>query len=133
MTPAEREEVRIVYPSRFELFSASELIDGFTRLQHSFQSAGTAPKTEGLGYKSIIRQLLLGLPDEEYSTLDQEIDLVLTEKAKTKQPEPELPTAGITDSAEPLEGSGAAQAGGEEDPTGLSARTMVDNVIPAIL
>jgi hypothetical protein len=133
VTPAERDEVRVVYPSRFELFSASELIDGFTRLQLSFKSAGTAPKTESLGYKSIIRQLLLGLPDAEYTSLDEEIDQVLKEKAGNREPAPDLLPAGISDSAEAFLGSGSLEEGGGEDPTGLSAGTMVGNMIPTVI
>jgi hypothetical protein len=133
MTPEERDAIRVVYPSRFELFSASELIDGFTRLQASFKSAGTAPKTEALGYKSIIRQLLLGLPDAEYTSLDEEIDQVLKEKAGTKGPISELLPAGIVDGAEAFAGSGSSEAGAGEDPTGLSAGTRVGNFIPTFL
>jgi hypothetical protein len=129
----ERDAIRIVYPARFELFSASELIDGFTRLQQSFKSAGTAPKTEGLGYKSIIRQLLLGLPDEEYSLLDQEIDLVLKEKAEIQEQSSALLPPGIADTAEALDGSGSAEEAGGEDPTGISAATMLGSSMPTIL
>jgi hypothetical protein len=133
IAPEERDGIKVVYPARFELFSASELIDGFTRLQSSFKSAGTAPKTEALGYKSIIRQLLLGLPDAEYASLDEEIDRVLKEKAGTNEPLAGLLPAGIADEAEAFEGSGPADPGGGEDPTGLSARTMIGNTIPTIL
>jgi hypothetical protein len=130
ITCEERDEIRVVYPSRFELFSASELIDGFTRLQVSFKSAGAAPKTEALGYKSIIRQLLLGLPDEEYAALDAEIDQLLKEKGGSAGPSTELLPAGITDLSEAFDGSGSSEAGGGTDPTGLSAGTMVGNFIP---
>ena len=132
MTSEERDGIRVVYPARFELFSASELIDGFTKLQTSFKSAGTAPMTEGLGYKSIIRQLLLGLPDKEYAELDREIDSVLKEKTGIKESSPELSPAGISDQADAVVGGGSAEEGAGEDPTGLSAGTMVGNMIPSI-
>jgi hypothetical protein len=102
-------------------------------LQASFKSAGTAPKTEALGYKSIIRQLLLGLPDAEYTLLDEEIDRVLEEKAGTNGPSAELLPAGIADGAEAFEGTGSSEEAGGEDPTGLSAGTKVGNMIPTIL
>lgn len=133
VTQEDRDEIRVVYPARFELFSASELIDGFTRLQTSFKSAGAAPKTEALGYKSIIRQLLLGLPDAEYTLLDEEIDRVLKEKAGTSGPSVELPPPGITDLAEAFAGGELTLDRGGEDPTGLWADTMVGNMIPTIL
>ena len=91
VTHGERDEIRVIYPARFELFSASELIDGLTRMQLHSSQAGTAPQTEGLGYKSIIRQLLLGLPDEEYAALDHEIDVMLAEKSKAKDRTSDLP------------------------------------------
>ena len=40
MTPAERGLVRIVYPARFELYSATELIEGTTKLQGVLAAAG---------------------------------------------------------------------------------------------
>jgi hypothetical protein len=131
-TIEDRERVRVVYPARFELFSASELIDGLTKMQLSFKSAGAAPKTEGLGYKSIIRQLLLGLADEEYDSLDSEIDSMLNEKTGMNEPLSELRPAGITDQSEAFAGSGSTEEAGGEDPTGQSAGTMIGNMIPAV-
>jgi hypothetical protein len=130
VTMAERETVRVIYPARFELFSASELIDGLSRMQDSFKSAGTAPKTEGLGYKSIIRQLLLGLPDEEYVALDQEIESMLAKKSKDQTSA--LAPAGISDQADALATGASAEDGGGEDPTGQSGSTMLGNMIPSV-
>jgi hypothetical protein len=131
-TLSEREAVRVIYPARFELFSASELIDGLTRMQQSFQSAGTAPQTEGLGYKSIIRQLLLGLPDEEYAALDQEIDSMLAKKSKIQGQPSEPGPGGISSQAEVFAGDGSATGAGGEDPSGESASTMIGNMIPSV-
>jgi hypothetical protein len=128
----ERAKVRVIYPARFELFSASELIDGLTRMQLSFKSAGTAPQTEGLGYKSIIRQLLLGLADEEYAALDHEIESMLAKKSETKDQPSAAPPAGISDQADPFEGDGSAEQAAGEDPTGQSASTMIGNMIPSV-
>ncbi len=130
VTASERETIRVIYPARFELFSASELIDGLTRMQQSFKQAGTAPQTEGLGYKSIIRQLLLGLPDEEYAALDHEIDSILATKSKDKPSE--LAPAGISDRADSLAAGASADDGGEEDPTGQSGSTMIGNMFPSV-
>jgi hypothetical protein len=132
VTMAERETVRIIYPARFELFSASELIDGLTRMQVSFGSAGTAPLTEGLGYKSIIRQLLLGLPDLEYVALDHEIESMLAKKSKERDQPIKLAPAGISDQADDLAAGPSADEGGGEDPTGQSGSTMIGNMIPSV-
>ena len=132
ITAGERAAIKVVYPARFELFSASELIDDFAKLQLTFKSAGTAPKTEGLGYKSIIRQLLLGLPDDEYAALDDEIDSFLKKMTGVKESSPEFRPAGISDQAEALSGFGSAEEAAGEDPTGQSAGTMVGNMIPLV-
>jgi hypothetical protein len=129
---AEREGIKVVYPARFELFSALELIDGLTRMQQSFQSAGTAPQTEGLGYKSIIRQLLLGLSDEEYVALDQEIDSMLAKKSQAASEPDEPAPGGISSLAEAFSGQGSPEQAGGEDPTGESGSTMIGNMIPAV-
>ena len=132
LTRDEREAVRVIYPARFELFSASELIDGLTRMQLSFKSAGTAPLTEGLGYKSIIRQLLLGLPDEEYGALDHEIESMLAEKSGTKGQPSEAEPAGISDRADSMAADGTVEEADSEDPTGQSASTMIGEMIPPV-
>ena len=124
--------IRVIYPARFELFSASELIDGLTRMQQSFKSAGTAPQTEGLGYKSIIRQLLLGLSDEEYVALDQEIDSMLATKSKAPGQPNEWAPGGISSQAEAFTGGGSPEQAGGEDPTGESGSTMIGNMIPSV-
>jgi hypothetical protein len=125
--------IEVVYPSRFELFSATELIDGLRKLQACFAHAGEAPETEALAIRSIVRQLLLGLSDHEYRRLDDEIDVMLEAKAKLKEQRRDLADAGITDRAEALDGTGSAELAGGEDPTGQSGGTMVNNVIPAVV
>ena len=85
ITPEEREQIKVVYPSRFELFSAAELTDSTTKLQRVLQAAGQAPQIEAMAIRSIVRQLLLGLTDKEYQQLDDEIDSVLASKAAHKR------------------------------------------------
>jgi hypothetical protein len=126
-------EVEVVYPARFELFSATEMIEGLTKLQACFVHAGEAPETEALAIRSIVRQLLLGLSDKEYQALDDEIDLMLETKSKLKEHERKLKDAGITDRIEPLEGEGSAEQAGGQDPTGQSGGTRVSNMIPTAM
>lgn len=128
-----RDSINIIYPSRFELFSATELIDGLKNLQQCFTHAGDAPETESLAIRSIVRQLLLGLSDDEYKTLDDEIELMLESKAKLKEKRSKLADAGITDRIEALEGHGSAEEAAGEDPTGQSAGTMASNFVPAVV
>ncbi len=130
---SQKEEIAIVYPSRFELYSATELIDGLTKLQGCFVHAGEAPETEALAIRSIVRQLLLGLSDDEYRTLDDEIELMLESKAKLKEKRAKLADAGITDQTQVFGGAGSAAESGGQDPTGQSGATMVTSFIPAVV
>jgi hypothetical protein len=125
VTPEEREQIQVVYPSRFELFSAQELTDSTTKLQHVFKAAGQAPQIEAMAIRSIVRQLLLGLTDKEYQQLDTEIESVLAVKASaTEHLGPEMADAGITDAAAATEGPGSAEQDAGNDPTGQSAVTL---------
>jgi len=125
ITPEEREQIQVVYPSRFELFSARELTDSTSKLQHVLQAAGQAPQIEAMAIRSIVRQLLLGLTDKEYQQLDDEIDSVLAAKASVKEQRPEMADAGITDAAAATEGPGSAEQDAGTDPTGQSGATRV--------
>ncbi|MGO9921175.1 MAG: hypothetical protein ACLQIB_41600 [Isosphaeraceae bacterium] len=127
------DEVRVIYPARFELFSAGELTDGTTKLQVILKGAGEAPQVESIAIRSIVRQLFLGLTDDEYEALDAEIESVLAAKARIKEQMRELGDAGITDDADALAGDGSAELAGGEDPTGQSGGTMVSNMIPAVV
>ena len=112
----------MIYPARFELFSASELTDGTTKLQVILKGAGEAPRVESIAIRSIVRQLFLGLTDEEYEALDQEIEAMVESKARLKEQMRELGDAGITDDDDALAGEGSAELAGGEDPTGQSGR-----------
>ena len=126
-----RDQSRVSCPIRaFQCVGADRRLH---QVAASFKSAGTAPKTEGLGYKSIIRQLLLGLPDEEYAALDDEIDLGAQGEDGSEGSSAELQPAGISDGAEAFAGLRLCRGSRREDPTGQSAATMVGNMIPSVL
>ena len=127
------DEITVTYPARFELFSASELTDGTTKLQLILLGAGEAPQVESIAIRSIVRQLFLGLTDKEYEVLDEEIDLVLKAKARIKEQQRELRDAGITDDSVVADGDGSAELAGGEDPTGQSGATMLNNTNPAVV
>jgi len=126
-------EIRVAYPARFELFSATELIDGTAKLQRVLASAGEAPQVEGMAIRSIVRQLFLGLTDAEYEVLDTEIDTMLAAKARIKDQMRELADAAITDQSTAFEGEGSAEQAAGEDPMGQSGGTQVSNLIPAVV
>ena len=132
VTPAERAEIQIAYPARFELHDAGTLIDGTTKLQLVLEATGNAPETEQALISATVRQLLVGLDDDEYQAIDDEIELLVETKSKIKEQTRELAVDAITDRSEAMRGSGSAEAAGGTDPTGQAASTMVSNVIPSV-
>jgi hypothetical protein len=132
ITREEREQIRVVYPARFELFAATELIENLTKLQVTLKCAGEAPNTEREILQAIMRQTLLGLTDAEYDELDAEIELMVKTKSRLKEPIQDMPDAGITSHVEAMEGEGSAEQAASEDRTGQSVGTLVGNMIPSV-
>lgn len=129
-----KDEIKVVYPSRFELFGPDELALGISNLQSLLASAGDLPRAEQLLIGSLERLLLPGLEDAEYAELDEEIqaavDAKVTQKAEAAEsfgslvPDPDDATPG---GGNPF-GDGANGSGGAQtDPTGKSASTSVSN------
>ena len=133
VTPEDRDTITIGYPSRFELHDAASLIDGTTKLQLVLASCGNAPNTERELIQATIRQLLLGLDDDEYAELDDEIELLVETKSQLKEQEREMRGAAIASRSEALEGAGSDEARGGQDPSGQSGGTMVSGVIPSAI
>jgi hypothetical protein len=125
VTPEEAKAIDVVYPARFDLYSADELTDGMTKLQAVVGASGELPETEAVGIKSIVRQLFLGLQDFEYKAMDAEIDLVLASKATLVEQGRSLKAAGISDAADALAGGGSEEEAAGTDPTGQAGGTAV--------
>ena len=85
LTEIERQAISVIYPVKFALRSAAELIDGTTKLQIVFGKCGEAPNTERELIQETVRQLLLGLDDDTYKALDHEVELLVKTKAKLKE------------------------------------------------
>jgi hypothetical protein len=132
VTCEERESIRVTYPVKFALRSAAELIDGTSKLQVVIRNCGEAPNTERELIQETIRQLLLGLEDAEYRSLDSEIELLVKTKARLKEHMREM-TLGIRSEADAFDGDGSSDQGAGTDPTGESATTAVGTSIPAVL
>ncbi len=132
-TAADRDAISVGYPARFDLNDAASLIDGTTKLQLVLASCGNAPNTERELIQATIRQLLLGLDDDEYRELDDEIELLVETKSQLKEQEREMRGAAISSASEALEGDGSDEARGGQDPSGQSGGTMVSGVIPSAI
>ena len=83
--------------------------------------------------QAAIRQLLVGLDDDEYKVLDDEIELLVETKSQLKEALREMAGPDIHDRAEALQGAGSAEQAGGEDPTGQSGGTMISNMIPSVV
>ena len=88
-------------------------------------ACGNAPNTERELIQATIRQLLLGLDDDEYRALDDEIELLVKTKSQLKEQVRELPDAVIQSRAAATEGPGKRRTGAGEEPIGQSAGTSV--------
>jgi hypothetical protein len=130
--PADRDAIKVGYPARFELRDAADLIDGTTKLQTILAGCGNAPNTERELIQATIRQLLLGLDDDEYKMLDDEIEILVETQAQIQERIREMAPAAIRSNVAPTEGEGSEEQEGGQDPTGQSGGTMVSGVIPGI-
>jgi hypothetical protein len=132
---AEDEGIKISYPAKFELFSANDIVTSLAGLQGSMELGGNAPTVEGELIDAVVRQLLPGLSDEQYTEMDAEIEELLNRKALEKgaQHEASIATAATISRAEAFEGAGTDEAKAGEDPSGQSGGTLVGNVIPAVM
>jgi hypothetical protein len=124
-TPAELEELSIVYSKVFDLQSADQLMGGLSKMQTAAASAGNMPETEGAIVKTGIRQILPGRQDSEYEGYDEEVDQHMERAAKQKQAAREARQDAIEDRSNVLAGSGTAEADAGTDPTGQSGSTLV--------
>jgi hypothetical protein len=135
ITPEERDEIKIAYASKFELFSADDIVKNLTQLQLTLEQGGNAPTVEGELIDSAVRQLLPGLDDAQYAEMDAEIEELLDRKALERglTHEARVVSASIASKAEAFEGAGTEEAKAGIDPTGQSGGTLVGNVIPALM
>ncbi len=129
----DRDAIKVLYPSRFELHDAADLIDCTSKLQLVLANCGNAPNTERELIQATIRQLLLGLDDDEYAALDDEIELLVKTKSQLSEPVREMPDASIASQASATEGNGSEEQFAGNDPTGQSGATAVSGTIPGIM
>ena len=112
----DREQIKVVYPARFELFAASELTENLLKLQEALAAAGEAPDTEREILQAIVRQTLLGLSDADYARLDDEIERMVEGKSRLKEAIREIDSAGIALARRGDGGPGLRRAGGGRGP-----------------
>jgi hypothetical protein len=133
VTPEERATIKVGYPARFELHDAGDLIEGTSKLQLVLAACGNAPNTERELIQATIRQLLLGLADDEYRALDKEIELLVKTKSQLRERIDDLPDAVIQSQAAAIEGPGSDEQNAGVDPLGQSGGTMVSGIVPTVI
>ncbi len=119
-TPEERDEIVIKYPTRFQLYSAEELILNLTNLQVGLANLVTTrvvPTLQGEMISAILYSQMSGLPDETYDMINAEIAQAV-EIARVAGP-------GIMSKEEALQGTGSREQGAGSDPTGMTGATQV--------
>ncbi len=119
-TPEERKEIVVKYPTRFQLYSAEELILNLTNLQVGLANLITTrvvPTLQGELISAILYSQMSGLSDETYAEINAEIAQAV-QIAKVAGP-------GIMSKEEEMVGSGSRSAGAGSDPTGQSSMTRV--------
>lgn len=76
------DQVKIAYPTVFNLYAADELAQITTDLQGILANAGEAPETETALVCEILRKALPGRDDETYEQLDAEMEDTIKAKAE---------------------------------------------------
>ncbi|MCY2932717.1 MAG: hypothetical protein NT172_00995 [Planctomycetota bacterium] len=74
--------IRIEYPSEFDLLTTGELADATRGFQRILSESGRLPLTEGLLLRRLLRLCMPGLADDLYVKCDQEIQEYLNNKVK---------------------------------------------------
>jgi hypothetical protein len=71
--PSELDEIEVVYPTEFDLFTAADVANAAADFQSLVAKAGALPRTEGLMLSRLVRLCLPGMSDGQYSECDAEI------------------------------------------------------------
>jgi hypothetical protein len=80
-TRADSREIKVHYPTQFDLFTAEELARTIAQFQSILAAAGNAPDTEGELLRKLLRLMLPGLEDDDYAGFDAEIAAYLDARA----------------------------------------------------
>lgn len=86
--PRELAAVEVVYPTDFDLFTASDVAAAAADFQALVARAGALPHTEGLLLGRLVRLCLPGLGDAQYARCDAEIGAYLADQAERRRARP---------------------------------------------
>lgn len=131
LTPEIREQIAIVYPQKFNLFSADEIADSLVKIQGIAANAGSLPLIEGTLLEQIISSLAAGLDDATYEKFKKEIEALMASKQLIKEAHGELTLAGIQSASETMDGSGSEESEAGTNESGQSGADAIGNAMPA--
>lgn len=83
--PADIEQIKIWYPTTFDLFSIDDLVESALNFQTILSQSGDAPEAEIAMLTTIVRKTLPGMADAVYEAIDAEIEDTVRAKATAKQ------------------------------------------------
>lgn len=122
LTPEETLSIAVGYPTTYDIADASTALDNLAKFQLALGAAGNAPECEATVLQMVIRQILLGLDDDEYAALDLEIETSIAAKSTLKEAVHELKGAMVRDSSSQIGRGGDIN---EDDPSGQSGGTAL--------
>jgi hypothetical protein len=122
LTPEETESIAIGYPTTYDLADAATALDNLAKFQLALGAAGNAPECEATILQMVIRQIVLGLDDDEYAALDLEIETSVAQRATVKEQIHELKGAMVRDASSQVGKGGSIN---EDDPSGQSGGTAL--------
>ena len=131
---ADRAAIQVVYPARFELESATEIVQVIRELEPVLELVGSLPTAEGELIESALTQALPGLSDGVYRAIRTEIERLVDRRAAERGFAEEAHVErGVSDASNAFAGQGAVMAGAEVDPLGESDATEVANWVPEVM
>lgn len=115
--------IKVSYPTRFDLKSSTDILNDWLLLQQAVSSAGNLPNLETQLGQAAYKQILVGFDDEAYAALDKEMLDAMTLRSTIVEQVREVNLDAL--SKQGIGGSGTDQSAAGNDPSGVSAATMV--------
>lgn len=114
--PETEDAIVVRYSKEFDLLSSDELAKAIVELQSILSTAGAAPETELALVKAYVRQILPGLDDATYESLDDELEAAIGEAATRREQQAEAALAGSVAGADPSTSGGEMNNGSGNQP-----------------
>jgi hypothetical protein len=118
---ADKAAIEICYPKDFDLFGPEELAALISDWYSSCEGAGAMPVVEARMLKKLLRLILLGEPDENFTVFDKQIDMYVQAAAIKRGEDGELPSLAHRSADGPV---GANLPGTSSEPDSINAASL---------